>query len=150
QSEGGSFRFKPERPDVGARRVADEFNEEEGILPFRTEGRSRIVRHSSRPIVIVYNRRNDVGCLAFPTRLIELLIHPDLVRVVLGIRILSVLPVGAPACIMSFNNMNQTFTLPWVVAVVVGRDDVTILVEDELMCIAQSGCKHFKVAAVRI
>ena len=100
--------------------------------------------------MVVHDRRNDVGCLAFPARLVQFFLHPHVVAVVFGVGVFAILPVGTPACIGTFHDVHEAFTFARMVAVVVGGNEVAVLVESKLVGVAQTSGENFKIAAVGV
>ena len=78
------------------------------------------------------------------------LVHPDVVAVVVGIGVLAVLPVRAPAAVGALRQVDEALGFTGVVAVVVHADEIPVLVEGELLKVADAGGKHLEVRTVRI
>src|SRR5690625_1790246 len=117
------------------------------LLP---ECRPRIVGHTCRAVVIEGNRRQNMGCLSFKSRLIILLCHQHIVVIVLRILKFSILPVGSPSAICPVDHIDQPFRFARMIAVIVNSDQVPVLIEREFMYISESVGKDFKITSIQI
>ncbi len=139
-----------ERVDAGVGGRAGKAGHQEMIAPRLGQRRARVVDHARRPRVIGRDRRDDVRGLPVEARLEHRLVHPDVVAVVLVVGVLSVLPVGAPAAVGSFRDVDEPLGLARVVAVVVDADQIAELVEDELLEVPDPGREHLEAGAVEV
>src|SRR5690606_12146845 len=110
----------------------------------------RIVNHPCRPVDEVRDARRDVSRLSRETRQVHPLIHPHFIAIVIGVAVLSKLPVYTPTQISTIGDIDESLTLAAVIAVVIFTDQVSILIKNEIVRIPISVGKDFKVAAVRI
>ena len=79
-----------------------------------------------------------------------LLVHPDVVAVVVRVGVLAELPVRSPAAVGSVRDVDEPLGLALMVAVVVGADQIAVLVEREFLRVAQAGREDLEVRAVRL
>ena len=123
---------------------------EEVALPLLAERRAGIVREARGSRVPRRDRWSEEGRLTREASLEQALVHPDLVRVVVRITVLAELPVDAPAAVHPIDYVEQPLRLARVVAVVVGADQVAVLVERELVRVAKTVGEYLQLGAVRI
>ena len=150
EREPGAVFLQLEAVDAGTGRRAGKARDEEVVLPLVGERRARVVDHARRTAVVRRHRRHDVRRLAGKARLEHLLVHPDVVAVVLRVGVLAVLPVRAPAAVGSVRDVDEPLGLALMVAVVVDADQVAVLVERELLQVADAGREDLEVRAVRL
>ncbi len=148
EREPGAVFLQLETVDAGAGGRAGKARDEEVVLPLVGERRARVVDHARRTAVVRRHRRHDVRRLAGEARLEHLLVHPDVVAVVLRVGVLAVLPVRAPAAVGSVRDVDETLGLALMIAVVVDADQVAVLVEGELLQVADAGREDLEVRAV--
>ncbi len=148
QHERRPRRFQSKGPNRRVGGVSPKLHQEKLVLPFRTQRRAGIVNHARGAVVEILDGWNEVGGLPFLTRLEHLLVHPDFIVVVFGVGVLAVLPVGAPARVGAVHDVHQPLAFARMVAVVVGTDEVAVLVEHELVGVAQARSKYFKISSV--
>src|SRR5688572_11154438 len=106
------------------------------IAPLFRERGPGVVDHSRRAGVEWRDWRRDVRGLPVESRPEHPLVHPDVVAVVAGIGVLAVLPVRAPAAVGSLRQVYEALGFTGVVAVVVHADQIPVVVESELLQIA--------------
>ena len=148
EREPGAVFLQLEAVDARAGGRTGKARDEEVVLPLVGERGARVVDHARWTAVVRRHRRHDVRRLAGEARLEHLLVHPDVVAVVLRVGVLAVLPVRAPAAVRSVRNVDETLGLALVIAVVVDADQVAVLVERELLQVADPGREHLEVRAV--
>src|SRR5262249_52898256 len=93
---------------------------------------------------------DDICGLTVESRLEQLLVHPDVVAIVLGIGVLAVLPIGSPTAIRPIRDVDDPLALAFVIAVVIDADQIAVFVERELLQVADAAGKYFEVGSVRI
>src|SRR5690606_27392182 len=115
------------------------------ILPLFTQGSAGVVDHAGRSGVIGSQWWQQMCRLAFKTRFVITLVHPDFVSVVFGIFVFTELPVNPPAAVGTIDQIDKALVLAFMIAVVVYRDEVAVLIKDELVSIAQPMGEDLKV-----
>jgi hypothetical protein len=138
QAKSRAVRGEPEPLNAGAALRPGEHGAEKVATPGCIECTAGVVVESGRPRMPRSDRRRDVRRLPGEARLEQTLIHPDVVRVVVGIDVLAELPVDAPAAVHPVDDVEESLVLSLVIAVVVRSDQVAVLVERELLRVAQS------------
>src|SRR5690606_7523025 len=86
--------------------------------------------------------------LAIPSGAVHILVHPNVVTIVLGICIFSILPIGSPTGIRAIYNIDQPLTFPSMVAIVIRTNYIAIFIKDKFVGVSKSMGKHLKVATI--
>src|SRR5262245_2940656 len=92
----------------------------------------------------------DVRGLPGEPWLEESFVHPDLVRVVVGIHVLAELPVDAPPTVHPVDDVYESLHFSGMIAVVVRSDQIAVLVERELLRVAQAAREDLGLGAVGV
>src|SRR5690606_7016280 len=150
QFKRGSLGAQLEAVYTRLRGITDEFCHEKSVFVGRAEGRPRIIHHTSRPAYKIGNAWRDVSRLPIEPRQVHAFVHPDLIRIIGRITVLSVLPIAAPSSIGTIDDVHQALLFSGMVPVIVLTDDIAIFVKYELVCIAQPMGEYLKVGTVRI
>ncbi len=88
--------------------------------------------------------------LPLEARLEHVLIHPDVVPIVLRVRVLAVLPVRSPTAVGPVRDVHETLELPLMIAIVVDANQIAVLVERELLEVADARGENLEVRTVGI
>ena len=134
--------FTRKRADAAVGRAAAEIDEEEAILEMLGQARAGIVRQARRAVGEVGDRRHDVGRLAGVVRVPDLL---AVQRAAVG----QVLVGHPPAAVAPFDDVDPA-GLVAAVGVVVAGEEVAVVVERQLLRIAQAGGEHLQVRAIEL
>src|SRR5690606_861475 len=135
---------------MGTGRIPDKFDKKKTIFPFRPQCGTGIIDHSCRTVMIVSDRGNKICGLPVPSGAIHILVHPNVITIVLGICIFSVLPIGPPTGIRTIHNIDQSLAFPGMVAIVVRTYYIAIFIKNKFMGVPKSVGKYLKVAAIGI
>src|SRR5690606_23515537 len=125
-------------------------NKKKTILPFRPQSGTWIIDHSRRTVVIVPYRWDKICRLPVPSGAVHILVHPNVITVVLGICIFSVLPIGSPTGIGTIHNIDQSLTFPGMVAIVVRTYHIAIFIKNKFVGVPKPMGKHLKVTAIGV
>src|SRR5690606_37823207 len=105
----------------------------------------RVVDHARRPRMVGGQWWQQVRSLTLKAGFVISLIHPDLVDIVFRIFVFAQLPVNPPAAVGTIDQIDKALVLAFMIAVVVYRDEVAVLIIDELVSIAQPMGEDLKV-----
>ncbi len=128
----------------GADRAFREFGDKEGIVVFFVKGGAWVEGEACGTVGVVDVRGGDVGGLEFAGRLPNVFRHP---RVVFRSTVLVVVP---PAGIGTLGDVEETLALALAVGIVIDGEDVSVLVEGDLLGVAEAAGENFKTRSVRV
>jgi hypothetical protein len=143
--EGSAFGSQPEGMNATVRRATAKINEEEVIFVGIRQARARKIGDPGRAARDVGDRRNDVCRLMRESGVPELLGIEGAAR----IGILHELKSDAPAAVAAFNYIDPTRLIP-AVRVVVAREQIAVLVENEVLGVAQAKREDFEFRTIGI
>ena len=143
--EARALRLHREGVHAGVARVATEVADEERVRVRTAERRAGVVRESAWAVADVGERRDDVRRLALEVRLPQALVVPRPAQVGLGDPLVRLPPAGVHA----FDHVHEA-RLVAAVGVVVDGPQLAVLVEHELLRIAQAGREDLEVRAVEV
>ena len=145
QFEVSAFGLEREGVDAAVGTTAAEVHQKEMALELIGQSGPRKKGHAGRTGGDIGNWRNDVGRLAVKMRI------PKFLRVERSPRVgtLHELIADAPAAVAAFHDVNPARLIA-AVGVVVAGEKISVLIENQVLRIAQAESEHFEVGAVRI
>ena len=145
QFEVSAFRFEREGVDSAVGAAAAKVHQKEMVLETVGQPGAGKVSHAGRTARDVGDGRDNVGRLAVKLRI------PKFLRVERSARVRSLheLITDAPAIVAALHHVNPAGLVAAVRIVVAGKQ-IAVLIENEVLRIAQAEREHFEIGAVRI
>ena len=145
QFEVRAFRFEREGVDATVGAAAAKVHQKEMVLETVGQPGAGKVSHAGRTARDVGDGRDNVGSLALKLRI------PKLLRVERSARVRSLheLITDAPAIVAALHHVNPA-GLVAAVRIVVSGKQVAVLIEHEVLRVAQAEGKNFELGAVRV
>ncbi len=141
----GTFGLEREGVDAAIGATAAKIHQKEMILELIGQSGAREKGHARRTGGDVRDRGNDVGRLPLEMRI------PKFLRVERSARVgaFHELIADAPAAVAAFHHVNPARLIA-AVGVVVAGEQVSVLIENQVLRITQAESEHFEFGAVRI